>query len=267
MHNVYLALSYHCNNNQGKVEGLSTRDIADWLGQENDARIKIALKKLADKEIIIRHKEVRPYSYTILGFDEAFKKGSQGGAVIPKEAIFKLLKFTLKHYRLVFYLMVHRHHMPNNKLKKALKQETLLKVSNCVSYLELTDKLNDLVGVIFKEVTNLKKQVVKTARRTKKLFFKFKEAALGILNFELSDLEKINIQAHHYYTRLKQVFEHMDITINWINLKRGLEKIEALPEGCFIKVEELSKKDTIKSTWHTVAAFEGLMDKQQEFLS
>jgi len=267
MYNVYLALCYHCRNNQGQVVGLSTRAIADWLKQENDARVKLSLKQLEAEGLIIRHKEVRPYSYTIIGFAEALTKGSQGGAVIPKEAIFQMLGFTLKHYRLVFYLMIHRHHMPNNKLKKEIKQETLLKLSNCVSYIELKDKLNDLVGVIFDQVDKLHMQVIKTAKRTKKLFFNFKEAALGILNFEISDLEKIRIKDHHYYKRLKKIFKRMNIKSTWINLKRGLHKIEALPEYCFIQVEEISKKDTIRSTWGTVKAFEGLMDKQLELIS
>lgn len=260
MFNVYYTLSYHANS-IGEVSGLATNEIAEFIGHSSDSKVVQALAKLEDSKLISINRDQVINSYEIAGYKEAIVKSGKGGYVMPVEMFKKLQKYNLKHYRLVWYLVAHKHHMPNNTGKAGIKQATLKNITNAVSFKELRQLIKDLAGVIFETVDNFWTKIKRVLMKSLRLTFNFIQLGIGIVEDAIEEVE-----SHHLYDRIKVILVNMKIDSTKRNIKKVIKKLGQVSEFTFNEVEVLSRQAHIFSKYNTVNCLLKLLDSKNNAL-
>jgi hypothetical protein len=259
MFNVYYCLSYHAKH--GQVIGLSTMDIADFIGHSSDSKVVQAISKLEESKLISVNRDEVISSYTITGYKQAILKGGKGGYIMPLEMFKKLQRYNLKHYRLVWYLVAHKHHMPNNRDKGGIKQQTLKNITKSVSFKELRELIKDMAGVIFETVDNFWTKVKRVLMKSLRLTFNFIQLGIGVVEDALSEVE-----SHHQYERVKSILFNMRIDTTKNNVKKVIRKLGQVSEFAFEEVENLSRQPHIFSEYNTVNCLLKLLESKDNAL-
>lgn len=259
MFNVYYCLCYHAK--YGDVYGLSTQDIAKFIGHSSDSKVVKAIARLEQLKLIAIDRREIINSYIIIGYQGAILKGGKGGYVMPLEMFRKLQNYNLKHYRLVWYLVAHKHHMPNNTGKSGIKQGTLKRIVNAVSFKELRGLIKDLTGVIFRTIDNFWAKIKRALMKSLRLNFEFLQLGIGIVENTIE-----NIENHHLYDKVKSILNRMRIDGTKSNIKKVIKKIENVSEFTFNEVENLSKKPHIFSKYNTVNCLLSLLESKDQAL-
>ncbi|PRX23119.1 hypothetical protein BX659_12711 [Orenia metallireducens] len=260
MFNVYYALCYYANS-VGEVSGQATQDIAEFIGHSSDSKVVEAISKLEEAKLIIVNRQDIINSYVITGYKKAFIKSGKGAYNLPLEMFRKLQNYNLKHYRLVWYLVAHKHHMPNNTGKTGIKQTTLKNITNAVSYKELRQLIQDLAGVIFETVDNFWTKIKRVLMKSLRLTFNFIQLGIGIVEDTIEEVE-----SHHLYERVKSLLVNMRIDSTKKNIKKVIKKTGGISEFVFNEVENLSKLPHIFSKYNTVNCLLKLLESKDQAL-
>jgi hypothetical protein len=260
MFNVYYALCYHTNSS-GRVERLATLEIADFIGHSSDSKVVQAIAKLEEYKLISVNRDEVINSYLITGYKQSFIKSGKGAYNMPLKMFRKLQEYNLKHYRLVWYLVAHKHHMPNNKGKTGIKQSTLKNITNAVSFKELRQLIKELVGVLFAVVDNFWAKVKRVLMKSLRLTFNFIQLGIGIIEDTIEEVE-----THYLYDRTKSILVNMKIDVTKKNIKKVIKKAEIVSEFAFNEVESLSRLSHIFSKYNTVNCLLQLLDSKNTAL-
>jgi len=260
MFNVYYAICYHANS-IGEVEGLATMEIAEFIGHSSDSKVVKAIAKLEQQQLITVNRDEVINSYLITGYKQSFVKSAKGAYNMPLEMFRKLQNYNLKHYRLVWYLVAHKHHMPNNTGKTGIKQATLKNITNSVSFKELRQLIADLAWVIFEAVDNFWTKIKRVLMKTLRLTFNFIQLGIGISEDTIEEVE-----SHHLYERIKSILVNMSIDSTKKNIKQVIKKVEEVSEFVFNEVENLSRLPHIFSKYNTVNCLLKLLESKAQAL-
>jgi hypothetical protein len=260
MFNVYYALCYHANS-IGEINGLATNEIADFIGHNSDSKVVQAIAKLEKSKLISVNRDQVINSYAIAGYKQAIVKTGKGGYVMPLEMFQKLQSYNLKHYRLVWYLVAHKHHMPNNTGKTGIKQATLKNITNAVSFKELRQLIKDLAGVILKSVDNFWTKIKRVLMKSLRLTFNFIELGIGIVEDAIGEVE-----SHYLYDRIKDILINMRIDSTKKNIKKVIKRIDKVSEFAFNEVESLARQSHIYSKYNTVNCLLKLLESKNNAL-
>ena len=259
MFDVYATLAFFANYN-GEIKGLSTKVIADFLDKKSDSRIIQAIKSLEEEELITVKRGSYVNNYQILGYNEAFSENSKGGFFISKKMIKNLQQFNLKHYRLVYYLLSLRHHMPNNKSIRGIQQETLKNITNALSIKEMRSLVKDLSSVFFKSVNNFYKKVNKGRKGIKKIQFNFYTEKLGINDIYIDEKEQRKIKKDSMFKSIKKILKEMDIDTCWFNIKKVLKLFKQAKKGALKEMKRLAQIPKVKSDYNSISFLRYLVE-------